>query len=182
VRLVATTNRDLLREVEAGRFRRDLYYRLSVVPICTPPLRDRIEDIPILVEHFVRQAANQVGRRPPRVAPEAIAALQRRTWPGNIRELANMVERAVILTRGDVLPAAAFGPEIDAAPVAPPTPQASPSGSTVLPFDLGALERDAIDRALQATGGHRARAARLLGMSERTLRNKLNPPRAASGL
>ncbi len=107
VRIVATTNRDLLAEIRANRFRRDLYYRLSVMPIRTPPLRERLEDVPLLTEHFVRNAAAALGVRPPEVPPESLELLQRRSWPGNIRELANVIERAVILCRsGQLLPAA----------------------------------------------------------------------------
>ena len=174
VRIVATTNRDLLAEIQANRFRRDLYYRLSVMPIRTPPLRERFGDIPLLAEHFVRNAAASVGVKPPEIPAETLELLQRRSWPGNIRELANVIERAVILCRsGQLLPAAVSeiqegGPAVK---VAPPVPDA-PAGA---PINLKELEHIAIERALAATGGHRTRAAELLGISERTLRNKLRP-------
>jgi len=187
VRIVATTNLDLAAEVEAGRFRRDLYYRLSVVPIRTPPLRERLEDIPLLVAHFVEQFAEELGIRPPHAAPETIDHLQRRTWPGNIRELANAVERAVILCRSGQLLPEAFGPDGPAAGVAPATSRAEPEfegdraggserhrASPEDMLNLKLLEQRAIERALATTGGHRTRAAGLLGISERTLRNKLN--------
>ncbi|HXI21539.1 MAG TPA: sigma-54 dependent transcriptional regulator, partial [Gemmatimonadales bacterium] len=103
VRLIATTNRDLKAEVDAGRFRSDLFYRLNVVPIKTPPLRDRKEDIPTLVQHFARRAAEDIGVSVTGVAPETIDLLMRHSWPGNVRELANAVERAIILSRGGVL-------------------------------------------------------------------------------
>jgi DNA-binding NtrC family response regulator len=186
VRIVATTNRDLRAEVEAGRFRRDLYFRLHVVPVHTPPLRDRVEDIPELAEYFVQKIAGQVGVKPPVLLPEALDVLRRRQWSGNIRELANAIERALIMCRDGRLGAEAFtGPESEVhspTPVPPPNsvpPSGYSAAATPGPtideasYNLDVLERLAIQRALQATGGHRTRAARILGISERTLRNKL---------
>jgi DNA-binding NtrC family response regulator len=172
VRLIATTNRDLEEEVEAGRFRRDLYYRLSVVPIHTPPLRERLEDVPLLVQHFVDQYAKELGLRKPEIHPEAIDTLMGRSWPGNIRELENAVGRAMILCRDNRITPAAFEVAGIRARRTPVEPAGSPSPLPVL--DLKTLEKAAIEAALARTGGHRARAARLLGISERTLRNKLN--------
>ncbi len=166
VRLISTSSRDLRAEVEAGRFRGDLYERLSVLPIRAPTLRERIEDIPRLARHFARRAAELGGRPVPAIAPETLELLQRYPWPGNVRELANAVERAVLLCRGNVLQPGDFDRPIQEA--------ATPD------YNLDAIERLAIERALAATGGNRTRAARLLGISERTLRNKLNAPRAAS--
>jgi DNA-binding NtrC family response regulator len=183
VRIVATTNRELRTEVEAGRFRSDLYYRLHVVPIHTPPLRERLEDVPALVDHFLRVAAGQMGMKPPPVVTaEALAGLQRRAWPGNIRELANAVERAVILCRDGRLTSPSFGFVAEPGegrragasssdgeaghPRLSPTPEEAT-------LNLRLLERITIQRALVATHGHRARAAGILGISERTLRNKL---------
>ncbi|MGE0351735.1 MAG: sigma-54-dependent transcriptional regulator [Gemmatimonadales bacterium] len=186
VRLVATTNRALLAEVEAGRFRRDLYYRLSVVPIRTPSLRERVDDIPVLVDHFVQLAAGELGVRPPQVSEDVYALLQGLPWPGNVRELANAIERAVILNPqrlsaaafravADLMPPAASpaarAPVAAAAAPSAPAP-AAPAGDE--PFDLKSMEERMIQRALRATGGHRSKAAELLGISERTLRNKLN--------
>ena len=184
VRLIATTNRDLKAEVDAGRFRSDLYYRLNVMPIRTPPLRERVQDIPRLAHHFLQRAVATLGTQAVQIAPDAMVLLQRQTWPGNVRELANLIERAAILGRGDTILASAFtddspgvvaeesaGTAASAAPAAI-APQESPV------FDLSELERRAIDRALAATGGNRTRAARLLGISERTLRNRLNPKTA----
>lgn len=174
VRLIATTNRWLNGEVEAGRFRRDLYYRLSVVPVHTPPLRERVDDIPLLVEHFVEQFAKEIGCPRPGIAPETFEALMAKPWLGNIRELENAVGRAVILSRGGRLTPDAF------AEPAPPRGDGGRGAETKAPaetpetLDLRELERIAIQRALARTGGHRSRAAELLGISERTLRNKLN--------
>jgi DNA-binding NtrC family response regulator len=167
VRLIATSSRDLRAEVEAGRFLSDLYQRLNVLPVRAPTLRERIEDVPRLARHFARRVAEMEGGSVPTIASETFDVLQRYSWPGNVRELANAVERAVLLCRGNVLQPGDFDRPIqDAAARA---------------YNLDAIERQAIERALAATGGNRARAARLLGISERTLRNKLNVPRAASG-
>jgi DNA-binding NtrC family response regulator len=197
VRIVATTNRDLKAEVDAGRFRSDLYYRLNVMPIRTPPLRERVADIPRLVHHFVQRAAASLGTSVVAVAPETMQLLQSYDWPGNIRELANAIERGVILSRsGTLLPShfighlRLYGPEplpaepaTGSAPTAPPDPLAptipGPAGLADVPvYNIEELERRAIERALAATGGNRTRAAKLLGLSERTLRNKLNGPKA----
>ena len=102
-RIIAATNRDLLDEIDAGRFREDLYYRLNVVPIYLPPLRERREDIPILVEFFLRRYTEQNRREVRRVHPEAMRLLREHDWPGNIRELQNYVERAVVLGDGPEL-------------------------------------------------------------------------------
>jgi DNA-binding NtrC family response regulator len=194
VRLVATTNRDLKGEVDAGRFRADLYYRLNVVRLRTPPLRDRVDDIPRLARHFLHRSAEHLGLEPPSLPPETVAVLQADPWPGNVRELANAVERAVILCRGGTLLPSAFQGHLDQSapreavtrPVAPPdtpAPAVQPPGPAAeVPFDLDTLERQAIIRALDATGGNRVRASKLLGISERTLRNKLKvqgPPQAS---
>jgi DNA-binding NtrC family response regulator len=188
VRLVATTNRDLKSEVDAGRFRSDLYYRLNVVPIRTPSLRERPDDIPRLVQHFILRSAENLGAPVPGIAPETVQYLQRHRWPGNVRELANAIERAVILCRGPVLLPEAFEDQLtEAGPgtVAgrgvqtrgtEPVPGAADAGAAL--FDLDQIARHAIERALVATGGNRTKASKLLGISERTLRNKLNVPRA----
>jgi DNA-binding NtrC family response regulator len=205
VRLIATTNRDLKAEAAAGRFRNDLFYRLNVVPITTPPLRDRKDDVPLLVQHFARRASEEIGVAVTGVAPETIDLLLRHSWPGNVRELANAVERAVILSRGGVLRPEAFQGILEAvvsrpAVAVPPAPGLMPAPGGPAPmgaatnagapvpsaasesFNLDELERLAIIRALQATGGNRTRAAKLLGISERTLRNKLNNPREAGAV
>jgi DNA-binding NtrC family response regulator len=195
--LIATTNRDLGADAASGKFRQDLYYRLNVVPILLPPLRERLDDIPVLVHALVSRAAQQLGIEVAGVTPEAIAVLQRRSWPGNIRELANAVERAVILSRGGMLRPEAFvedavlgglrptaplptaGGAVAAMPGTPASGGAS--GAPAPPIlNLEQLEAITIQRALAATGGNRTRAAKLLGISERTLRNKLNTPKQAT--
>jgi DNA-binding NtrC family response regulator len=192
VRLIATTNRDLKAEVDAGRFRADLYYRLNVVRLRTPALRDRVEDIHRLARHFIQRSAEHLELDPPALPPETLAVLQAYSWPGNVRELSNAVERAVILSRSGVLEPSDFQSHLDPASVESSNPrpgEARPSEASPRPapeaeppFDLDSLERRAILRALEATGGNRVRAAKLLGISERTLRNKLNvkgPPLAS---
>jgi DNA-binding NtrC family response regulator len=189
VRIIATTNRDLEQCVERGEFRRDLFYRLSVMPIQIPPLRERPEDIPILAHHFAQQAATEAHREISAIAPDALAILQRYSWPGNARELQHAVERAVILTSGSVLTAASFE-TIRAAvagrrspiQVAVPAAAGDSDASVVLTtLDLDEAETALIERALRATGGNRTRAAELLGVTDRTLRNKLAKQREPTG-
>ncbi len=171
VRVIATTNRDLKAEADAGRFRSDLYYRINVMPVMAPPLRDRTSDIPALVQHFAHRTAEQLGTPVPVILAETLERLQAHRWPGNVRELANAVERAVILAGVGPLRPGLFqlagGAGDDAA-----------TGSTgtieSLPLNLRELEQMTITRALKQTDGNRAAAARLLGISERTLRNRLN--------
>ncbi|MBA3346101.1 MAG: sigma-54-dependent Fis family transcriptional regulator [Gemmatimonadales bacterium] len=186
VRLIAISNRHLKAEVDAGRFRSDLYYRLNVMPIQTPALRERMDDIPRLVQHFLHRLAEQQSAPMPAITPETMQLLQRYSWPGNVRELANAIERAVILSRGSVLQPSAFDGHLQEAGAAAevsrtaapaPAPPAAADPAEPLPFDLDAVERRAIERALEATRGNRTRAAKLLGISERTLRNKLNIPK-----
>jgi DNA-binding NtrC family response regulator len=186
VRIIATTNRDLKAAVAAGRFRRDLYYRLNVFPIRVPPLRERLEDVPLLVRHFVDEYARDLGIDPPEVEPQTLRALSDRVWPGNVRELQHAVVRAVVLKRQGPLEFADFRLEEAGRPVTE-GPAGDPfSAHEPLPewgpLNLRELERYAIERALSRTGGNRARAARLLGISDRTLRNKVNGrgPRVAA--
>jgi len=170
-RVVVSTNRDLHAEVIAGRFRSDLYYRLHVMPIRTPPLRERPEDIPDLVECHLPVACGAMGAPVPDLPPATMDFLQAYQWPGNVRELLNALHRAVILSAG-----AALRPEHFRLPVAAPQSSTSPVLTDDLPLNLAELEALAISRALTESDGHRANAARLLGISERTLRNRLNTP------
>ena len=172
VRILAATNRDLAAEVEAGRFRGDLFYRLNVFPIESPPLRDRREDIPLLAEHFIQAAARRLRRPAPRLSEIALRQLVMRDWPGNIRELENAIERAIILARDGQL---RFDPR--PAPAAPRP--AAPSG--VLPLlSRAALEkhqRDAIVSALERSTGRVSGpggAAELLGMKSSTLFSRMS--------
>ncbi len=191
VRIVATTNRDLAEEVRKGAFREDLYYRLSVVPISVPALRERIDDIPLLAHRFAQRVAREVGKEYAGLAPETVDMLRSYTWPGNVRELAHAIERAVILNTDPVLRPEAFdqsrfgltavGPASHDTSGTPALGQAGTptTGEAGLPVVLNTLniaeaETLLIERALAITDNNRTRAAELLGISVRTLRNKLN--------
>jgi formate hydrogenlyase transcriptional activator len=167
VRIVAATNRDLERMIEDGSFRSDLYYRLNVFPIAIPPLRERVEDIPTLALHFVTQCARRLGRPVPSLSPAVMDALKRWTWPGNIRELQNVIERGVIQSPGPdfVLPLQDVQPKT----------RASVSGSKPA-ATLQDAERDAIVQALRESGGVIAGptgAAARLGLRRTTLQGKM---------
>ena len=189
VRVIATTNRDLAREAEAGTFRQDLFYRLSVMPIIVPPLRTRAEDIPLLALSFAKRVGAGIGKEVQGFAPEALDLLLGHPWPGNVRELQHAVERAVILARGPVLQAHLF--DGIAGHLAARTESADGNGHGVVAgagaeslsvvlrtLNVDEAERELIKRALEVSGNNRTRAAELLGLSVRTLRNKLNGPGA----
>ena len=180
VRIVAATNRDLEAECDAGRFRRDLFYRLAVLTIAIPPLRERREDLEALIPRFLARCAREAGVPVPRIDDEAYASLLAHRWPGNVRELLNALQRAVVLASGGVvraedLPSALRPPPAVAvvAPSAVPPPAALAAGRT-LPDAVADLERAAILDALAEHGGVRTRAARALGIPERVLRYKLS--------
>jgi two-component system, NtrC family, response regulator AtoC len=162
VRIVAATHRDLEQMVKGGRFREDLYYRLNVVSIELPPLRDRTGDIPILVEHFLGKLAHDRGRPSPSFSPAALERLAQHTWPGNVRELENVVERAVLLSNQSVI-----GPEALPDPTALAESRASAEDEGFVALDV--MVRRYIERVLAHTGGNRTRAAEILGISRRTL-------------
>ena len=166
-RALATTNRDLQEEVSSGRFREDLYYRLNVVPIHLPPLRDRSEDTPILAEHFSQQITGRLGMPAKTFTDKALAVLGERAWKGNIRELKNVVERAVVLSRASILDVSDLFLGDRMAPEPPRAAQPTPKRG------LRAMEKDLILQTLKEAGGNRSQTARLLGISVRTLRNKL---------
>jgi two-component system response regulator FlrC len=173
VRVLATTNQDLRALVSAGRFREDLYYRLSVFPLRLPPLRQRRGDIEALARHFISEAW-RAAQPPPELTDEASSALLAYDWPGNVRELANLMQRAVILCNGQRITARDLRFEIAtvAAVAPPPTEAAPPVGESRLQDSLQSVESKLIIEALQR-GGSRKRAAELLGISPRTLRYKL---------
>ncbi|MGC3997950.1 MAG: sigma-54 dependent transcriptional regulator [Anaeromyxobacter sp.] len=173
-RIVAATNRDLAEDVRAGRFREDLYYRLNVIQLRMPPLRERRQDIPLFITHFVARIAAEQGRPVPQLSPEALALLQAYDFPGNLRELANVVERAVTLTAGtligpEALPASVRGRALGAAPEEVSLP---PEGLD-LQAHLDAVERRILEQALARTGGVKTEAARLLSLTFRSLRYRL---------
>jgi DNA-binding NtrC family response regulator len=163
VRVVAATNRDLKHMVTEGRFQEDLYYRLNVIPIEIPPLRDRREDIPMLIDHFVEKHRQRSGKRIDRVEREVVDALSRYDWPGNVRELENTIERAVVLASGTTLTATSIS--LLGATSAP----ASGLPSTRLHQNLEWVERETIRRALDQAGGVKKDAAELMGISQRAL-------------
>jgi DNA-binding NtrC family response regulator len=168
IRVVATTNRALYREVEQGRFREDLYYRLNVFPVTIPPLRERVNDISLLARHFVSQAAMRNGLPQPALSEGALAHLQRLSWKGNVRELENVMERAVLLAGHGPILSEHCPPEPQGeTPVQPVHPQQPAGGS------LWEMERELIFKTLARVKDNRTHAAKELGISIRTLRNKL---------
>jgi len=178
IRVIATTNRRLKVEVAQGRFREDLYYRLNVFPITLPPLRERQADIPLLANHFLTVAAARNGIPCPALAASALAVLAGRPWRGNVRELENVMERAILLASGGTIEAEhvqSEEAEQPAAPVPPPAgaPPAAREGSGASLGSLWEMERDLIFKTLASTKGNRTHAAKALGISIRTLRNKL---------
>ncbi|HRQ79013.1 MAG TPA: sigma-54 dependent transcriptional regulator [Gemmatimonadaceae bacterium] len=185
VRVVATTNRDPEAAVKEGILREDLLYRLDGVRLRVPALRDRPMDIPLLAGDIVRRAAEEFGRPEPSIAPGAIAALQREPWPGNVRQLQHVLQRAVIFARHGVIAMPQLHEAPPSAPVAPtpaptvPAPSnpaaAHEARAVALPtLHLAELERLAINAAMDSTGGNRSRAASLLGINVRSLRRILN--------
>lgn len=165
VRLIGATNRDLAALVAQGAFREDLFYRLNVVAVDLPPLRQRKGDIPLLVNHFLARYAAENDKAAGEISKEALELLTRYAYPGNVRELQNIVERAVVMARGAVVTCADLPAEVQKAA---PTPV-----SDTLPAQVEELEKKAIAQALERAGGVQSRAAELLGLTERNLRYKL---------
>jgi two-component system response regulator AtoC len=180
VRVVACTNRDLLADARARRFREDLYYRLAVVELVVPPLQEHREDIPALAAEFSRRYGERFGMTNVHLAPELIQALQRADWPGNVRELENSVARMVALSGGDEIGLAAFAgtTSAPAEPGAPPPPE----GVLSLREQVEALERNVIVRTLSAVGGNQSEAARRLGLSRGSLIDRLKKYGFAGGV
>lgn len=168
VRVIAATNRDLDEEIRVGRFRSDLYYRLNVIALHLPPLRERQEDIPLLAEGFLQRIAASRQGAPKRLTPGAFDALSVYPWPGNVRELENALERAAVLTPGDEIDAASLPERITAPRVAP---LVSDHPARNPPLDV--IERAYISWVLQAEGGNKSRAAEVLGIDPSTLYRKL---------
>ncbi|MDP2498738.1 MAG: sigma-54 dependent transcriptional regulator [Candidatus Palauibacterales bacterium] len=199
VRVIATTNRDLAQHVREGNFREDLYYRLNVVPIRVPPLRERKEDIPVLAHHFASEVKERSGAEVKGISPEALDLLEGYDWPGNVRELEHTVEQAVILSPEEVLQPESFDTERFGLTETGPGPggerslavsesNGTPAGESMAgaaededepfivlrTFDVREAESVLIEQALEFTDDNRTQAAELLGISPRTLRNKLN--------
>ncbi len=171
VRILAATIRDLAAEVKAGNFREDLFYRLNVLSIKIPPLRDRPEDVPMLIEHFLERCNTKLGTQIESVDPAAMKQLVEYPWPGNVRELENLVERAVILCDTAIITADLLTDKIARSPAEPVS--RVPADMLSIKKTVRILEEELIRRALSKTGGNRTRAARLLEISHRTLLYKL---------
>ncbi|MDF3983540.1 sigma-54 dependent transcriptional regulator [Luteibacter sp. PPL201] len=179
LRVVAATNRDPQQSVDAGVLRRDLYFRLNVVRVDVPLLRDRRGDIPLLVDYFVHKYALELSRPAPTLSPEALAVLEAYPWPGNVRELENLVERAMVLCRGDTITVdhlpAELAPSRTVAVSVPPSPTSPPVDTDDLALrpHIDELERRLIVQALEKAGQNKSAAARLLEISERALWYKI---------
>jgi len=166
VRIVAATNKDLQKAVKAGTFREDIFYRLSVVPISLPPLRERRDDIPLLANHFLRKYNRKRRKNIRAISDRAMKALVEYDWPGNVRELENAIERAVVLSENDVVKPSDllyYGLTVE-------TPSASDTGEAKRLIDV---EKEHIAKALKMFNGHRGRTAEWLGIDRKTLRSKL---------
>lgn len=193
VRIIAATNRDLEKAVTSGRFREDLYYRLNVVSISLPPLRERGEDIPHLVRHFIRRFSREMDSHPPELSPDALACLMDHTWPGNVRELANLVQKLLIFNRGgaitgDDVRRAMGGAHTDSDITGRMAPEHSESplinhvrqilrdkpGEKVFDVLMDEMGAMAIREALALCDGNRSRTARMLGLSRPTLLAKID--------
>ncbi|MBX3129541.1 MAG: sigma-54-dependent Fis family transcriptional regulator [Polyangiaceae bacterium] len=174
VRVVAATNRDIEADVATGAFRQDLYYRLNVIRLALPPLRDRREDIPLLVERFVRKFARELGKETLGLTPDALRALERYAFPGNVRELENIIERGVALAASRAIGLGDLPPEVSGTASGPgPTLLALPPEGVQLEEVLAEVERRFLVEALERTGGVRKHAAKLLGVTFRSLRYRL---------
>ena len=167
VRIIAATSRDLERMVADGSFRADLYYRLNVIALKTPPLRARFEDMPLLADFLIEHICREQGEPVRSISAGALARLGQHAWPGNVRELANVLERALLMSDGDCLEAA----DLDA--VMPPPNQPTAAAGLDISEAVAQAKRDAICQALRAAGGNKAQAARLLGISRAALYEKI---------
>ena len=182
VRIIAATNIDLKEAVRSGMFREDLYYRLSVVPIELPPLRDRRQDVLPLAQHFIRKYNAENSRQvSEHIAPEVLSLLENYSWPGNVRELENAIERAVVIAPADEISRECLRPEIADPQAARAVVREGSGAASAIDVGRGInfydevrrFEIDLIRRALDQTGGHQSRAARLLGMNPTTLNSKI---------
>jgi len=169
VRVIATTNRDLPATIEKGEFREDLFYRLNVINLTLPPLRQRPSDIPLLAEYFLNKYGHAAQRTSLRFSPAALAMLHQAPWKGNVRELENTIARGVLLAQTEMIMPEDLLPSATTA-----VPELAPEADPVSPLSIRDMERRMIFKALDETSGNRTHAAKILGISVRTLRNKLN--------
>jgi two-component system nitrogen regulation response regulator NtrX len=169
VRVLAATNKELTGEIRAGRFREDLYFRLNVIPIFVPPLRDRADDVPLLAEHFMAELSREYGRRPKRLDPGAAAGLRSYRWPGNVRELRNVIERLMIMVPGDTITLGDLG-FLDTGAAVGVT-----AGGVTIPLHEARerFEREYILKALAAQQGNISRTAEALGVERSNLYRKM---------
>jgi two-component system nitrogen regulation response regulator NtrX len=174
VRVVASTNKNLEEEIERGNFREDLFYRLNVVPFHVPPLRERMEDVPLLADHFLKEFTTAYGRKPKELTEDALQSLGDYPWPGNVRELSHVIERAVLWSKGSKLDIEHLGLEVPSDEPTGGEDQLPPStGSRPAGMDLEQWERSLIEQALREADGNQTRAAQRLGISRDTLRYRL---------
>jgi DNA-binding NtrC family response regulator len=176
VRIIAATNRDLKKEMETGVFREDLYYRLNVFPITMPPLRDRVEDLPLLIDHFIRQIAPSLGVPPARVSDQALAMMMRYEWPGNVRELRNVIERCTLMASDGVIEPEHLPHEIRVDGDAEGAAETGGEGSTGIGRSGSRLadhEKALIVKALNEAEWNQSAAARSLGITRDHLRYRL---------
>jgi transcriptional regulator with PAS, ATPase and Fis domain len=171
VRMIATTNQDLTELIQKNEFREDLYYRLQVISFTLPPLRERRGDVPLLAEYFLQRYAQLFGKQNVKLTAPALTALERATWPGNIRQLENAVARRVLLAEGNFVHPRDLKTD-NVSEVLERAPLPSPAGDK--PVTLREMEQQLIYQALDETSGNRTHAAKMLGISVRTLRNKLH--------
>jgi DNA-binding NtrC family response regulator len=181
IRVIATTNVSLAEMVQRGLFRADLYYRLNVIPLSLPPLRERREDVAVLAGHFAARAAASLGRPSPRLLPDFLTRLESHSWPGNVRELSNFMRRIVALNDCTDIDGGCFDSEFHGNAVARPQLVQPPAAMLRAGTPIRALEREHLENTLVLTDGNRTRAAEMLGISLRTLRNRIReyglPPR-----
>jgi DNA-binding NtrC family response regulator len=178
VRIIATTNHDLQKRIETGEFREDLYYRLNVIHIHLPPLKERVEDIPLIANHFLEKYTFENGKAIEGISDEVLEIWKRNNWPGNVRELENTVERAVVMCKGKILELSDLPPMTETAASLSPMPvprpcEPEPDGEAWVGMTLSDIERELILKTLAREGGNRTNTAEKLGISVRTIRNKL---------
>jgi DNA-binding NtrC family response regulator len=181
VRIVCATHRDLQKRIEEGTFREDLYYRLNVIQVHIPPLRERGNDIALLAHHFLRKYAEANGKDVRGLSDDALGMLLRHAWPGNVRELENAIERAVVLADSPTLSEAHF-PTLRRAAEAAPASAAGGARVRIPGSSLAELEREAILRTLEAVSGSTSRAASMLGISPRKIQYKLKEYQQAGAI
>jgi len=171
-RVLAATNKDLQAEIRAGNFREDLFFRLNVIPVFVPPLREREDDVPLLADHFMAEFAREYGRRPKRFDPDALSMLRHYSWPGNVRELRNVIERLVIMVPGDVIAADDLG-FLGHAQAPPSEAEAATASRLTLHEARERFERDLILRTLAEQQGNMSRTAEVLGVERSNLYRKM---------